>query len=118
MHIMRKNFIVNCCSILIIFQSMDEELEWVEERASVGSGQSTNTKKAQPCCICKGKINIVRRHVLTSHLPWYVAPLTACWSCKIQFGQRWALAFYCSAVHNGSQDSLYKTSQLHSWVEL
>ncbi len=36
------------------------------------------------CPLCPHKFTHVRRHVITTHLPWYASPSTACWVCGHQ----------------------------------
>ena len=42
----------------------------------------------------------VRRHVILSHLPWYVSPFTACWTCKVQLAQERLIQVHVIEYHN------------------
>jgi hypothetical protein len=72
---------------------------------------SSNRKKSRSCFICPGRFNTVRRHVLLDHVPWYVAPLMACWTCNVQLGQVGAVRLHIE-LHR------YRESSLPEWVEL
>ena len=38
------------------------------------------------CSACTFSSTPVRRHAVRHHLPWFVVPDTACWTCKRQYG--------------------------------
>ena len=38
------------------------------------------------CSTCTFIFTPVRRHAVRHHLPWFVVPDTACWTCKKQYG--------------------------------
>ena len=38
------------------------------------------------CSTCMFITTPVRRHAVLHHLPWFVVPDTACWTCKRQYG--------------------------------
>jgi hypothetical protein len=82
-------------------------------------GSSSDRKKSRSCFICPGRFNNVRRHVLRDHVPWYVAPLMACWICKVQLGQVGALHLHIENMHNSDTElHRYIESSLPEWVEL
>ncbi|XP_063436457.1 uncharacterized metal-dependent hydrolase HI_0454-like [Mytilus trossulus] len=114
----------------------EEELDYEPEEEEVGvlkeqiekegcllkeqriKGSSNNKKRSRPCCICSGRFVNVRRHVLRAHVPWYTAPLLACWTCQLQFGQQGAFTIHCNDYHNSEQTHGYKEEFLVDWVEL
>ncbi|CAC5386086.1 tatD [Mytilus coruscus] len=103
----------------------EEELDYEPEEEELGPmkeqrirGSSNNRKRSRPCCICTGRFVNVRRHVLRAHVPWYTAPLLACWTCQLQFGQQGALTIHCNDYHNSEQTHGYKDEFLVDWVEM
>ena len=40
--------------------------------------------QVHPCLLCPDQIRHVKRHVLGSHLPWYLYPCSACWTYRFQ----------------------------------
>ena len=65
----------------------EEDVEREEcERKVDFRGKVAEDKKAHArlCDICLGPFNHPWRHAVQSHLPWYVAPQTACWVCGTQ----------------------------------
>ncbi|CAC5419024.1 tatD [Mytilus coruscus] len=103
----------------------EEELDYEPEEKELGPvkeqrirGSSNNRKRSRPCCICTGRFVNVRRHVLRAHVPWYTAPLLACWTCQLQFGQQGALTIHCNDYHNSEQTHGYKDEFLVDWVEM
>ena len=83
---------------------------------------SSQKNKSSPCPVCPARFTNVRRHVLCSHVPWYVSPLTACWTCKLQFAQTRLLDVHLSEIHNQeAQTSPHKFSETEygsRWVHL
>ena len=67
-------------------------------------GTTQKTGKGRPSPMCKGRFTNVRRHVLNMQLPWYTAPLTACWSCKFQFGKERMLQVHIMERHNSENE--------------
>lgn len=79
---------------------------------------TTQTGKGRLCPVCQGRFTNVRRHVLHMHLPWYTAPLTACWSCNCQFGQERMLQVHIIERHNSeSEGHCYGEQYGNIWVE-
>ena len=52
-------------------------------------GSKKRKSREHECKLCSTGTFIstpVRRHAVRHHLPWFVVPDTACWSCKRQYG--------------------------------
>jgi len=82
-------------------------------------GSTMRHSKGRKCPECTGRFTNVRRHVVTCHLPWYAAPLTACWECKLQFGQTSLLDVHIKERHNNNDDGKKFGPGKHQlWVEL
>ncbi|CAG2227663.1 tatD [Mytilus edulis] len=73
----------------------EEELDYEEEenqdhltepkRQVAIRGEATNVRlRHRECDICFHTFTNPRRHTIQTHLPWYVAPETACWICGTQ----------------------------------
>ncbi|VDI69990.1 Hypothetical predicted protein [Mytilus galloprovincialis] len=73
----------------------EEELDYEEEenqdhltepkRQIAIRGEATNVRlRHRECDICFHTFTNPRRHTIQTHLPWYVAPETACWICGTQ----------------------------------
>ena len=121
--------IVKCLSYIHIFSSMEEEdfipdygpYEDEIEEKSVNHvrGSTLNFKKGRKCTSCEGRFTCVRRHVLRTHLPWYISPNTSCWVCKLQFGQTCLLNGHIKQFHNSvSEGCTFTESKYEHWVEL
>lgn len=80
-------------------------------------GATQRHNKGRKCPLCPGRFINVRRHVVRSHLPWYMAPFTACWECKLQFGQFSLLDGHIKQFHNG-KDRKFGIDMQECWVEL
>lgn len=59
----------------------------IQQLGNLIRGSVKYDKKGRPCPMCQSRFTNIRRHVLNSHLPWYIAPLTTCKICKLKFGQ-------------------------------
>ena len=55
---------------------------------------------------CTTTFSHIERHFLYDHLPWYAAPLTACWLCGEQCTQSAKLDRHWSANHEGVSQSV------------
>lgn len=89
---------------------MEDEIQKPENRIR---GSAKDDKKGRPCPVCQGRLTNIRRHVLNSHLPWYIAPLTACKICKLQFGQERMLEIHQENFHDRQKGTL----AIKDWVE-
>ena len=52
-------------------------------------GSKKRKSREHECKLCSACTFIstpVRRHAVRNHMPWFVVPYTACWTCKIQYG--------------------------------
>ena len=69
-----------------------EERHVTLKRSSVSLGNRGSKKRKSrehECKLCSTGTFIstpVRRHAVRHHLPWFVVPDTACWTCKRQYG--------------------------------
>lgn len=107
---------------------MDEEAEFIpdyepdEDELPTQRIRGSVTKrfgKGKQCHICTGRFTNVRRHVTRFHLPWYMAPTTACWECKMQYGQMCLLNGHIKEDHNGEEVGRKFDRNMHLlWVEL
>jgi hypothetical protein len=66
---------------------------------------------------------IVRSSVILlfpSHLPWYIAPNSACWTCKIQFAQERLFQLHNINFHDNKEDPHKFSADEHgdTWVKL
>lgn len=71
--------------------------------------------KGKPCSMC-GKLvaGKFQRHLGQAHLPWYLSPFTACWSCRKQED---ALAFLYQRHHHTQQASWnFDDEHLREWL--
>ena len=78
----------------------------------LGSSLST---KGKPCTMC-GKLvaGKFQRHLSQAHLPWYLSPFTACWSCRKQED---ALAFLYQRHHHPPHVSWnFDDEHLREWL--
>ncbi|CAC5426097.1 tatD [Mytilus coruscus] len=94
-----------------------EEVEKTPVEGQMIKGSSNNIERSRLCCICTGRFVNIRRQVLRAHVPWYTAPLIACWTCQLQFGQKGALNIYCNDYHNVEQTHGYTNEFLGDWLE-
>ena len=58
---------------------MDDE---VTEPTNKVRGSSQKKNQSSPCPVCPARFTNVRKHVIVSHLPWYVSPFTAVSACN------------------------------------
>ena len=52
-------------------------------------GSKKRKSREHECKLCSAgtlSSTLVRRHAVRYHLPWFVVPDTACWTCKRQYG--------------------------------
>ena len=89
--------ILDECHFVPDYGPLDGEIPDVQNKISAVTARSSKGRK---CPSCPGRFTNVRRHVLRSHLPWYVSPTTACWQCKLQFGQESLLNGHIAELHN------------------
>ncbi|CAC5422812.1 unnamed protein product [Mytilus coruscus] len=75
------------------------EDELPKNDASYIRASTKRYNKGRKCPTCAGIFTNVSRHVLRTHLPWYVAAQTACWQCKIQFAQNSVLDTHIAECH-------------------
>lgn len=68
-------------------------------RITVIKGASKRKERVQTCPVCPGVFTNVRRHVISRHVPWYIAPNTACWTCKIQLTQDGIVQVHTNNIH-------------------
>ncbi|CAG2223317.1 tatD [Mytilus edulis] len=97
-----------------------DETEAQETRAKHINGATLIKKRGRSCPLCKGKFTHPRRHTLRAHLPWYLYPSTACWSCKLQFGQARFVQIHMIEVHSSDDVGCRYTDEQYEqkWVEL
>ena len=83
-------------------------------------GSSQRKGKTSLCPVCPARFTNVRRHVLCSHLPWYTAPNSACWTCKIQFAQERLFQVHTINFHDNKVDPHRFSADEHgdTWVKL
>jgi hypothetical protein len=83
-------------------------------------GSSQRKGKTSLCPVCPARFTNVRRHVLCSHLPWYIAPNSACWTCKIQFAQEKLFQVHNINFHDNKEDPHKFSADEHgdTWVKL
>ncbi|CAG2227153.1 unnamed protein product [Mytilus edulis] len=77
--------------------------------------------KGKKCPTCAGIFTNVSRHVLRTHLPWYVAAQTACWQCKIQFAQNSVLDAHIAECHQSDIKNTsikFSEDKYERWVNL
>ncbi|CAG2207161.1 tatD [Mytilus edulis] len=77
--------------------------------------------KGRKCPTCAGIFTNVSRHVLRTHLPWYVAAQTACWQCKIQFAQNSVLDAHIAECHQSDIKNTsikFSEDKYERWVNL
>ena len=76
--------------------------------------------KASLCPVCPARFTNVRWHVLCSHLPWYIASNSACWTCKIQFTQERLFQVHTINFHDNKEDPHTFSAHEHgdTWVKL
>lgn len=43
------------------------------------------------CPICPKRFSRIKRHIVSAHIPWYLNPSTACFSCEEQCGSKYNL---------------------------
>ena len=79
----------------VVEEVMEEESGKVEEDKRV-----VVVKKDRCCMICGKRDDHPKRHCIAEHLPWYVAPFTACWLCKSQLVQPNALLRHGREKHS------------------
>ena len=89
---------------------MEDEIQKPENQIR---GSAKDDKKGRPCPVCQGRLTNIRRHVLNSHLPWHIAPFTACKICKLQFGQERMLEIHQENFHDRQKGTL----AIKDWVE-
>lgn len=66
------------------------------------------------CPLCEKCVKThLKRHVLYQHLPWYLAPMTACWQCKKQESTP------CfSIAHHSEHSKYFDDDNLKLWCRL
>ena len=78
--------------------------------------------RQRPCFLCEPSTRFSNpgRHTLTTHLPWYFAPHTACWKCGMQEGQEKFLLKHVEDRHSSCVDLAQFSEEVHGrkWVEL
>ena len=74
-------------------------------------------KKMVACPICGSKEVHVKRHIFREHLPFYMAPDSACWACGIQQGQRYKVVLEHVNLHC-STGPCFGDGQLQVWTSL
>lgn len=62
----------------------DDMYDPSEQRLVRHRGAASDNSRRTECDICYKKFTNPRNHALQAHLPWYVAPNSACWICGIQ----------------------------------
>ncbi|CAC5383704.1 unnamed protein product [Mytilus coruscus] len=88
-----------------------DETEVQKTRANHINGATLVKKRGRSYPLCKGKFIHPRRHTLRSHLPRYLAPSTACWSCKFQFGQARFVQIHIQEVHSSDDGGCMYTEK-------
>ena len=92
----------------------------IPEKSDRIRSSTSKPRKGRNCPSCPGIFTNVRRHVLRQHLPWYISPTTACWECKIQFGQESLLDGHITELHNSVSlgRKFLEEEKSSVWVEL
>lgn len=62
----------------------DDEVQEEDIREVSHRGAAPDNANRRKCDICQHRFTMPRNHTLQTHLPWYVAPDTACWICGTQ----------------------------------
>jgi hypothetical protein len=80
---------------------------------------STSGKKGKKCPVCDSKFTHVRRHVIQTHIPWFLYPKTSCWTCELGFGQERFLRLHLEKEHFDDSTYCRYDANIHGhiWVD-
>ena len=70
------------------------------------------------CPLCQFRGWHMKRHVYRRHLPWYVAPISACWLCHVQQGSVREMTRHLSRRHKGSSSACFGPEHHDQWFRL
>ena len=83
-----------------------------------GRGKRRPNKRLQ-CPLCPERQNRLLIHVVTKHLPWFLAAKTACWSCRCQFGKDSSLRLHFRRSETCDEEGSWFTPAHHqTWAVL
>ncbi|CAC5425679.1 tatD [Mytilus coruscus] len=99
-----------------------EELDYEEDQDHLNEpkrqvafrGEAKNVRlRHRECDICFHTFTYPRRHTIQTHLPWYVAPETACWICGTQEQTANFLSKHITRCHpTNSIDATFKNREV------
>ncbi|CAC5404212.1 tatD [Mytilus coruscus] len=99
-----------------------EELDYEEDQDHLNEpkrqvairGEAKNVRlRHRECDICFHTFTNPRRHTIQTHLPWYVAPETACWICGTQEQTANFLSKHITRCHpTNSIDATFKNREV------
>ena len=95
---------VTQAAALDISSEPSEAASLVVKRNRSGPPQPEQEPDGKPCPVfgCTATVvPVLRRHVITQHLPWYAQPHTACWCCQKQFFRPALLQRHLQSEHPG-----------------
>ncbi|CAC5358488.1 unnamed protein product [Mytilus coruscus] len=100
----------------------EEELDYEEDQDHLNEpkrqvairGEAKNVRlRHRECDICFHTFTNPRRHTIQTHLPWYVAPETACWICGTQEQTANFLSKHITRCHpTNSIDATFKNREV------
>ncbi len=97
----------------VLLLDYDEEgLELDEPQRAPSLPYGATQGPGSTCPVCHFKFTKLRRHVVQQHLPWYLQPHTACWTCGRQPGQTLYSKVH-QRDHDGSTDGEFGHGASH-----
>ena len=86
-----------------------------EECEDASAPEKPKKKKLHPCQCCEKRLANLKKHCLNEHLPFFIIPYTACWSCKIQCVIENRLTYH--RQHAQCSGKVFSESGINMWCQ-
>ena len=77
-----------------------------------------NLPRRRPCPFCTERVPHLRRHVVNTHLPYYVTPFAVCWLCRDLELRQVRLTRHFADYHSADKGHLFNDDNLVLWAHL